>query len=283
MVEGYASRPSENLDVHHASVSPGYFDLLRMPLLAGRDFRPEDNETAPRVMIVNESFARRFFDGRDPVGRRVQIYGKPFTIVGMVKDSKYYSLSETPQPYFYMSFDQVHYGSGENGVAFYVRTDRDARDLVPILRREMSAIDPNSAGLTAMALVGLHLGCLVRVADRLVVPRSARHHCHAARRGRSLWSYGLLGKPTDSGNRYPHGAGGRPWRRASDCHERRLVAGFIGDRRRPRHRPGSDPADRASAVPGQSSRPCEHSGGSAVPYCGCGTREPDPSAASHQG
>ena len=152
VVEGYASRPGENLDVHLASVSPGYFDLLRIPLLAGRDFRAEDNETAPRVMIVNESFARRFFDGRDPVGRRVQIYGKPFRIVGMVKDSKYYNLSEAPQPYFYMSFDQVHYGSGENGVAFYARTDRDARDFVPVLRREMSAIDPNSAGLTAMPL-----------------------------------------------------------------------------------------------------------------------------------
>ena len=152
VVEGYASRPGENLDVHHASVSPGYFDLLRIPLLAGRDFRAEDNETAPRVMIVNESFARRFFDGRDPVGHRVQIYGKPFKIVGMVKDSKYYNLSEAPQPYFYMSFDQVHSGSGENGVALYARTDRNARDLVPVLRREMSAIDPNSAGLTAMPL-----------------------------------------------------------------------------------------------------------------------------------
>ena len=152
MVEGYASRPGENLDVHHASVSPGYFDLLRVPLLAGRDFRPEDNENAPRVMIVNESFARRFFDGRDPVGRRVRIYGKPFTIVGMVKDSKYLSLSEAPQPYFYMSFDQVHYGSGEGGVALYARTDGDARGFVPVLRRQMSAIDPNSAGLTAMPL-----------------------------------------------------------------------------------------------------------------------------------
>jgi putative ABC transport system permease protein len=152
MVEGYASRPGENLDVHHASVSPGYFDLLRIPLLAGRDFRPEDNENVLRVMIVNESFARRFFDGRDPVGRQVQIYRKPFTIVGMVKDSKYYSLSEGPQPYFYMSFDQVHNGSGENGVALYARTDGDARGFVPVLRREMLAIDPNSAGLTAMPL-----------------------------------------------------------------------------------------------------------------------------------
>jgi len=152
VVEGYASRRGENLDVHHASVSPGYFDLLRMPLLAGRDFKPEDNEKAPRVMIVNESFARRFFDGRDPVGHRVQIDHHPFTIVGMVKDSKYLSLSEAPQPYFYMSFDQVHNGSGEGGVAFYARTGGDARGFVPVLRREMSAVDPNSAGLTAMPL-----------------------------------------------------------------------------------------------------------------------------------
>ncbi|HEX5230015.1 MAG TPA: ABC transporter permease [Bryobacteraceae bacterium] len=152
-VEGYAAQRGENLAVHHASVSPGYFDVLKMPLLAGRDFKAEDNPNAPRVMIVNESFARRFFDGRDPVGHRVQIEGgNPLTIVGMVKDSKYYSLSEAPQPYFYTSFDQVHFGSGESGVAFYARTDRDARDLVPVFRHEMSAIDPNSSGLTVMAL-----------------------------------------------------------------------------------------------------------------------------------
>lgn len=151
-VEGYAPRPGENMDVHHASVSPGYFELLRMPLLAGRDFKPADSDKAPRVLIVNESFARRFFDGRDPVGRRVQVRGNPFTIIGMVKDSKYLSLSEAPQPYFYMSFDQVHFGSGEGGVAVYARTSGDARAFVPVLRREMSAIDPNSAGLTAMPL-----------------------------------------------------------------------------------------------------------------------------------
>ena len=151
-VEGYAPRSGENLDVHHASVSPGYFELLRIPLLAGRDFRREDNESASPVMIVNESFARRYFEGRDAVGRHARIYGKPFTIVGMVKDSKYSSLSEAPQPYFYMSFDQVHHGSGEGGVALYARTDRDARGFVAIVHQAMSAIDPDSAGLTAMLL-----------------------------------------------------------------------------------------------------------------------------------
>jgi predicted permease len=151
-VDGYAPRSGENLDVYDASVSPGYFDLLRIPLLTGRDFRPEDSGAATRVMIVNQSFARRFFGGRDPVGRSVRIGGQPYTIVGMVKDSKYASLSEAPQPYIYTSFDQVHYASGEGGVAFYARTGGDTRGFIPVLRREMSAIDPNSAGLTAMPL-----------------------------------------------------------------------------------------------------------------------------------
>jgi ABC-type antimicrobial peptide transport system permease subunit len=70
----------------------------------------------------------------------------------MVKDSKYYSLAERPQPHLYLSFDQVHGSSGEGGVALYARTAGDARGFVPVLRREMSAIDPNSAGLTAMPL-----------------------------------------------------------------------------------------------------------------------------------
>jgi predicted permease len=152
LVEGYAPRRGENLDVHHASVSPGYFDLMRVPLLAGRDFGPADDAKAPRVMIVNESFARRFYEGRDPVGRKVQVHDSPFTIVGMVKDSKYASLAEAQQSYFYMAFDQVHSGSGEGGVALYARTAGDASAFVPVLRREMSAIDPNSTGLTAMPL-----------------------------------------------------------------------------------------------------------------------------------
>jgi putative ABC transport system permease protein len=73
----------------------------------------------------------------------------------MAKDSKYYNLPEAPLPYFYMPFDQVHFGSGESGesgVALYARTDGDAHGFVPVLCREMSAIDPNSAGLTAMPL-----------------------------------------------------------------------------------------------------------------------------------
>ena len=78
MVEGYASRPGENLDVHHAlGVAPASFDLLRIPLLAGRDFRAEDNENVLQRHESSTNPSRdAFCDGRDPVGRQVQIYVK---------------------------------------------------------------------------------------------------------------------------------------------------------------------------------------------------------------
>lgn len=154
VVEGYAARPGEMLDVRFAAVSPGYFGVLRIPLLGGRDFRLEDTGTAPRVMIVNESFARQFFGGRDPLGHRVWIGDQAFRIVGLAKDSKYASLAESPLPYFYLPFDQAHRGSGDGGVALYARTEGDARGFAGVLRREMSAIDPDSSGLTVMPLTG---------------------------------------------------------------------------------------------------------------------------------
>ncbi len=234
-------------------------------------------------MIVNESFARRFFDGRDPVGRRVQIYGKPFRIVGMVKDSKYYSLSEAPQPYFYMSFDQVHNGSGENGVALYARTDGDARGFVPVLRREMSAIDPNSAGLTAMPLSDYISAAWFgpRIASLFLGVLGAISMLLAGVGLYGVMAYSVSQRTREIGIRMALGADREGVLRM--VMRARLVAGFVGDCRRARHRAGGDPADRASAVPSQSGGPGKHSGSSAVPYCGCGTRKPDSSAASHEG
>jgi predicted permease len=151
-VEGYAPGRGENMIVDRVTVGPGYFDLLRIPLLAGRDFTAADREKTPLVMIVNESFARRFYPGRNPIGRRVNTEGPLRTIVGVVRDSKFVRLDEAPRPFFFLPFEQAHGGSGNQGIAFLVRTSGDPRGAVRLLRREVAALDPQAGGFEAMPL-----------------------------------------------------------------------------------------------------------------------------------
>ena len=86
---------------------PGYFDLMRIALIEGRDFTERDDSQSPPVAIINETFARRFFRGQEPVGRQLISGERDWTVVGVVKDIKYRSLGETPQPYFYLPMQQV--------------------------------------------------------------------------------------------------------------------------------------------------------------------------------
>ncbi|HUL78721.1 MAG TPA: ABC transporter permease [Vicinamibacteria bacterium] len=137
--EGYAASRGENMKIYYHAVSPGFFDLLRLPRLEGRDFTEQDDE-APPVMIVNQSFARRFFGDRSPIGHRVRYWGEWATVVGLVKDMKYHSLAEPPQPFFYLPFRQVY--SRDWSVAWFVRGTGRADEAQAALRRQAAAVDP---------------------------------------------------------------------------------------------------------------------------------------------
>ena len=155
-IEGYVPRRGEGMTIDRNLVSPGFLGLLRIPLLEGRDFTEHDDRNSAPVMIVNEAFARRFFPGRNPIGRKVLNWGMNFTIVGLAKDSKYYRLSEAPLPYFYAPFRQLYalgHGPGSLGVAFYLRTAGNPAAALPTLRREVAAIDAGAAGFHALPLV----------------------------------------------------------------------------------------------------------------------------------
>jgi predicted permease len=141
-VEGYAPRRNEDLRVHNATISPGYFGALSIPLLVGRDFTERDTPQTAPVAIVNQSFARRFFSGGDPLGHRIGGPGHWVTIVGLVKDSKYSSLTEAPTPYVYLPFRQQH--GGEFWTAFFIRTAGPARDQIPTVRREATLVEPSA-------------------------------------------------------------------------------------------------------------------------------------------
>ena len=77
-VEGYTLQPREDESVRFNVIAPKYFQTISTPLLLGRDFGERDTETSTKVAIVNQSFARRFFDGRSPLGRRVTSVDVPY-------------------------------------------------------------------------------------------------------------------------------------------------------------------------------------------------------------
>ena len=144
-IAGYTPRRKEDTRAGSATVSPGYFDALGIPLLNGRDFTAQDTPETASVAIVNQTFARRFFPGGDPVGGRIRkdVNGPWITIVGMVKDSKYRSVTEAPHPHFYVPFRQSH--GGEFWTAFFIRTVGPARDQIGAVRREASLVEPSAA------------------------------------------------------------------------------------------------------------------------------------------
>jgi predicted permease len=141
VVEGYAPRANENMNVFRNVVSPGYLPLMHIPILEGRNFNEHDDEDAPRVMIVNEAFVRRFLPGRNPIGVRVHGFGDWFRIVGVARDAKYHYLNETTPAYFYVPFRQMY--REDMNLAFYVRTQGEPDSIVSTLRSQTRAIDPS--------------------------------------------------------------------------------------------------------------------------------------------
>ena len=135
--EGYVPHPHESLQVVHAEVSARYFESLHIPVLEGREFTPDDNEKAPRVLIVDQTAARRYWPGQDPLGKNLRVWGRPFTVVGVVRNSTHTFVNESPEPMVYMSFFQAGYET-----IVQVETEGNPIDLAPAVQSAIHAIDP---------------------------------------------------------------------------------------------------------------------------------------------
>ncbi len=122
-------------------VSPGYIETARVPLMAGRTIADRDDGDHPRVMVVNETFARQLWPGENPIGRRVRLAedGPPVEVVGVVKDGKYIFVWESPRPVMFLPLAQ-----DATGVAtLVVRTAMSPADLSADVRQTMHDIDPD--------------------------------------------------------------------------------------------------------------------------------------------
>jgi predicted permease len=141
-------------------ISPDYFRVLRIPLLAGRSFRAADGEGQPRVAIVNEEFARRFGLGRDVVGRQIFEPGEPITIVGLVGDVRTRGRQIAPVPEVYLSSLQFSWAN----VYLMVRSPLPPAQLLAQVKAAIRAANPDQAVYGVMTLEEM-------IADALREPR----------------------------------------------------------------------------------------------------------------
>jgi len=129
-----------SLFVPFNGVFPGYFKTVGIPILKGREFSDADRQGAPLVAILNETAAKTFWPGEDPVGKRFKIRMNPsfYTVVGVARDAKYFGFGAAPQPHVYCAGLQSY----APGMALAVRTAGDAEPLLPALRAVIRALDP---------------------------------------------------------------------------------------------------------------------------------------------
>jgi macrolide transport system ATP-binding/permease protein len=122
------------------NASPGFLQALGVNLLQGRDFTEQDDEAKPRVAIVNETFARRFWPNEAPIGKRLSFKGPQgpwIEVVGVIQDGKYFSLNEKATSLVYTSLKQ---GESSN-LTLIVRTSGDPQGVITAIRREIFQLD----------------------------------------------------------------------------------------------------------------------------------------------
>ena len=143
--------PGDNQSANWYAVTPDYFKTLRLPLQRGRVFTPEDRAGAPRVMLINEAFARRMFPGEDPIGRRVRIgvdSDAKREIVGIVGDVRHYGLDQEATMQMYEPLAQRPWDTA----SLVLRTTVPASTLSQPARQAILSIDREQPVSTAATL-----------------------------------------------------------------------------------------------------------------------------------
>jgi len=141
-VEGYPAAPDEEPGASYDSVSAGYFRALRIPMIAGREFDERDNPAGPKVAIINETLARKYMPGRNPLGVHIRGGSEPdkkieYQVVGVAKDIRWGSLREVPERFVFFSHEQ----QPPDRSIFYVRGY--GRDLASAARAVVREVDSN--------------------------------------------------------------------------------------------------------------------------------------------
>ncbi|MCF3649270.1 ABC transporter permease [Synoicihabitans lomoniglobus] len=146
-------------------VNARYFDVMDIPVVAGRAIAASDTADAPKVVVVNETFVRRYLAGRDPLGHTLAMWDAEWRIVGVCADTVFDDVKAEPPPASYYPAAQRFYGrfaaTAVASASFAVRSHSSADALAPLIRRTVAAIDPAVPVMdvtTQAALLAQNLG-----------------------------------------------------------------------------------------------------------------------------
>jgi predicted permease len=139
-IEGYERGEGESMQLKRNMVSPDYFETMGIPILRGRGISDADTETTRPVAVVNETMARRYWAGRDPLGGVIRMGDLTLEVVGVMKDGRYGGLDDEPEPYFCLPMRQDAFEKWSNLV---VRTAGDPGAMMPTVLEEIRGLDPN--------------------------------------------------------------------------------------------------------------------------------------------
>jgi predicted permease len=140
-IEGFQAARREDTSCRFDQVGPGYFRVLGVPLVVGREFDERDTTGAPPVAIVNETMATFYFGKNGPLGKSMQNGGDRYTIVGVVKDNRQRDFKGKPERRFYLPLLQTVDKIAAFNVA--IRTHVDSASTSPTIRRELEVFGSN--------------------------------------------------------------------------------------------------------------------------------------------
>jgi putative ABC transport system permease protein len=156
LVEGQQLSVGEEPDVQTRSVEGDYFRVMRIPLLSGRDFTPQDNENAPQVGIINQSLARRFFKEENPLGKRVRWARSErinwITIIGVVGDIKHFGLDQPEEPALYTPYLQSG-APWKRWMNLVVRSEGDPTSLAQAVKGRVWKVDGRIPVIRARTMI----------------------------------------------------------------------------------------------------------------------------------
>ena len=168
-VPGFSAPPDLNTECNSTAVGPRFFETMKMPILSGRDFTPQDERPIPVATpsggskpegttkaptlyaVINQSMARFFYGNQDPIGKRFVSEGRrQFEVIGVTQDSKYFDIREQPPRIYYTYYFQQ---PRRQSTTFQLRTDSQARDYQGAIQRLVRELDPQVQviGLQTMA------------------------------------------------------------------------------------------------------------------------------------